>query len=91
MRECPVVKDPEAFGVDKEIPDAAHVEGAYLLANEARLYLADCGFSDDQILAWAETYIAQEGSGDLESFLDWVDECQKARARQPCFPSMSPG
>lgn len=90
MRQCPVVKDPEAFGVDKQIPDLAQVEGAYLLANEARPYLKDCGFDDDQILAWAQTYITEEGSGDVDSFLDWVDECQERRSARLHRPRMTP-
>jgi hypothetical protein len=78
MRQCPIVKDPEVFGVDTQVPELAQVEGAYLLANEARPHLAGCNFTERQILAWAETYIATEGSGDVESFLDWIDECQEA-------------
>ena len=70
--------DPHDVGVEEQIPDLAQLEGAHLLANEARPYLADCGFSEHQILEWAETYIALEGSGDLASFLAWIGDCEEA-------------
>ena len=50
--------DPHDVGVEEQVPDLAQLEGAHLLANEARPHLADCGFSEHQILEWAETYIA---------------------------------
>ena len=34
-----------------------------------------CQFDDDQILKWAETYIAEEGSGDAECFVAWIHTC----------------
>lgn len=76
MRACPVCKDPHDFGVDERVPDLAQIEGARLLANQARPFLDHCGFTESQIEHWALTYIAREGSGDLESFLDWIDGCQ---------------
>ena len=69
---CPVVRDPEATGIGTEHPELAQLEGAHLLANAARPFLADCGFTDDQVLHWALTYIARQGSGDVESFVTWI-------------------
>ena len=76
---CPVVRDPEVAGVPTEHPDLAQLEGAHLLANAARPFLDECGFTDMQILHWALTYIARHGSGDVESFVSWIhtfDPCE---------------
>jgi hypothetical protein len=69
---CPIPHDPPEVGVRTEVPDLAQIEGARLLANQARPFLEICGFTDSQILHWAETYIAREGSGDVESFVAWI-------------------
>ena len=69
---CPVVRDPETAGIATEHPDLAQLEGAHLLANAARPFLVECGFSHDQILHWALTYIARVRSGDVESFVAWI-------------------
>lgn len=63
---------PEEAGVDQKTPDRSRVEGAHLLASQARDRLAREGFAEDQILDWAETYIAEEGSGDVDAFIDWI-------------------
>jgi hypothetical protein len=72
MIACPIPHDPPEVGVRTEVPDLAQIEGARLLANEARKFLGGCGFTDEQILHWAETYIAREGSGDIECFVAWI-------------------
>ena len=74
MTTCPIPQRPEDFGVETEVPDIAQIEGARLLANEAREFLTGCGFNDRHILHWAETYIARVGSGDVESFVEWIHE-----------------
>ena len=77
---CPVVRDPKNAGVSDEHPDLAQLEGAHLLANAARTFLDGCGFNDDQILHWSLTYIAQQGSGDVASFVEWIhsfDPCAR--------------
>ncbi len=63
---------PEEAGLDEKTPDRSRVEGAHLLASQARDRLAREGFAEDQILDWAETYIAEEGSGDVDAFIDWI-------------------
>ena len=78
---CPVVRDPEAVGVDPTHPSLAQLEGAHLLANHARPFLDECGFSDEQILHWALSYIAEQGSGDVESFVTWIHTMER------CAPS----
>lgn len=73
----PEPMQPEQAGVAKESPEAMQIEGAELLANEARAELRDAGFSDDEIDRWAETYIAEEGSGDAASFITWIKTREK--------------
>ena len=63
---------PHDAGIEEETPDQSHMEGAELLANEARPMLRARGFSDDEIEEWAWTYISEEGSGDVASFIDWI-------------------
>ena len=74
----PIAEHPHDAGVPELHPSLAQLEGAHLLANEARARLRECGFSDDEILEWALSYIAMEGSGDLDSFVEWI--CAKERA-----------
>ena len=69
-----IPEEPRDAGVPERLADTAHEEGARTLANEARARLAADGFSDDQIRDWAETYIATEGSGDVERFVSWIGE-----------------
>jgi len=63
---------PHDAGLREQIPDLSHIEGAELLANEARVDLTRLGFTDNEIDEWAMTYIAEKGSGDRPSFLAWM-------------------
>lgn len=74
MTTCPVPKHPHESGVEEAVPELAQIEGAHLLANEARPFLKGCGFTDRQILKWADAYISREGSGDVETFVAWIHE-----------------
>lgn len=76
MATCPLPKRPVDCGSHDQTPDLAQLEGAHLLANEARKFLKGCGFSDDQVLEWALCYIAEEGSGDVDSFVSWIHDCE---------------
>ncbi len=71
---CPIPQHPRESGVEEEVPELAQIEGAHLLANEARHFLTGCGFTDRQILEWADAYIAHVGSGDVDSFVAWIHE-----------------
>ncbi|MFZ0626335.1 MAG: hypothetical protein WAN34_07555 [Acidimicrobiia bacterium] len=64
---------PEEAGVDDKDPALMQVEGARVLANEARPQLEDAGFETGEVIDWATTYIAEEGSGDVESFITWIE------------------
>ncbi|NND04346.1 MAG: hypothetical protein HKN91_16340 [Acidimicrobiia bacterium] len=74
MTSCPIPKHPDEAGTAWQVPELAQIEGAHLLANRARPFLKGCGFTDRQILAWADTYIANVGSGDVDSFVEWIHE-----------------
>ena len=63
---------PHDAGIEEEVPDQSHIEGAELLANETRAALREQGFTDTEIDEWALTYVAESGSGDSESFLAWI-------------------
>jgi len=53
-------------------PEAAEVESARLLANQARGPLRDRGMSDDQIRELADRFVAEDRGEDLDSFIDWA-------------------
>ncbi len=65
-------EDPDEAGVAEQEPDSAHIEGARLLANQAREALRARGFSDEQIREWAEAYISESHTGDVEGLLGWI-------------------
>ena len=77
-KSCPITLHPHEMGIEEACPELGQIEGAHLLANAAREFLRDCGFDDDQILEWAETYIAELGSGTVETFVKWIHECEAA-------------
>ena len=53
-------------------PEAAEVESARLLANQARDTLRGAGLSDQQIRRLADRYIAEDRGEDLSEFIDWA-------------------
>ena len=65
-------EEPHEAGVPEKVADTSHEEGARILADEARGRLRDKGFTDEQIREWAETYIADEGSGSVDAFVAWI-------------------
>ncbi|MEN8235114.1 MAG: hypothetical protein ABFR89_09365 [Actinomycetota bacterium] len=75
---CPIPHHPRDDGVEENCPELGQIEGAHLLANEAREFLRGCGFGDCEILEWAETYIAEIGSGNVDTFIAWIHERQAA-------------
>jgi hypothetical protein len=69
--------EPEQEGVREEAPDQMQYEAARMLANDAKPRLHGQGFDDDQIRAWASTYVAEFGSGSVDEFLAWIDAEQR--------------
>ena len=71
-------EEPHEAGVPEKVADPSREEGARILADQAQKRLKDKGFSDRQIREWAETYIADEGSGDVDSFITWIEEQERS-------------
>jgi hypothetical protein len=68
----PTPAQPEEVGVPEEVPELTQIEGARTLGNEARARLRADGFTDAQIDAWAETFIAENSSGTVDEFVAWI-------------------
>lgn len=68
---------PQEAGVDDRPPELAQIEGARLLATDAKARLRAEGFSDRQIQEWADAFVREVGAGDVEGFIDWVAEQQQ--------------
>ncbi len=65
--------DPEDAGVEEKTPEQlTAIEASRTLADASRSTLCDAGFDDDQIDAWADTFIAEFGSGDVDTFVNWI-------------------
>jgi hypothetical protein len=79
-RRPPGPLEPEKRGSSWEPeypePQAAEVESARLLANQARPALLEAGLGAEQIRRLADDYIAEDRGEDLEAFILWA----KARA-----------
>ena len=64
------------FGQDRRLNLIRHyapLEGARILANDAREDLRARGFTDDEIDRWADAFLVEQGSGDLPDFLAWIE------------------
>jgi hypothetical protein len=70
-------QDPATPDQGPAEPEAAEVESARLLANQARPRLGADGFSDERIDELASDFIARDLGEGLEEFLRW------ARAQGP--------
>jgi hypothetical protein len=73
---------PEDEGLSEpELPEV-DIEGARLLANEARTRLHEDGFDDDEIDAWVRVYFEQGHEGSVDGFLAFI-EAEQAAGRNP--------
>jgi hypothetical protein len=63
-------------------PQAAEVESARLLANEARPALRAAGLSDTDIDRLADDFVAEDRGEATESFVDWASRVHRAAARR---------
>ena len=79
----PVVPErPEVEGLaEPELPEV-DIEGARLLANEARGRLHADGFDDDEIDAWVRVYFEQDHEGSVAGLLAFI-EAEQAAGRGP--------
>ena len=73
---------PEAEGLTEPELPAVDIEGARLLANEARERLHADGFDDDQIEAWVRVYFEQGHEGSVEGLLAFI-EAEQSSGRSP--------
>ena len=68
--------EPEKRGESAEPglpqPEAAEVESARLLANQAREVLREEGLSDTEIRRLADQFVAEDRGNDLGGFLEWA-------------------
>ena len=71
---------PRSAGVVEEAPEPGGLEGAHVLADQARAHLRATRFTDEQIDAWADAYIAEEHSGDVAGFVAWLGRLEHLRA-----------
>jgi hypothetical protein len=62
-------------------PQAAEVESARLLANDARTALLAAGLSDEDIDRLADDFIAEDRGEATERFIDWAVRVRRAAAR----------
>ena len=73
---------PEQEGLtEPELPEV-DVEGARLLANEARPRLHADGFTDDEIDAWVRVYFEQGHEGTVEGLVAFI-AAEEAAGRKP--------
>jgi hypothetical protein len=71
---APIPERPRDAGVAETEPEAlSALEGARILANEAREELTARGFGGEQIRKWADAYIERFGAGDVEQFIAWIE------------------
>ena len=54
----------------EQLPRTMDIEAARLLANDARDELEEC--DEEELRRLADTFVAQEGSGDVAAFVRWV-------------------
>jgi hypothetical protein len=68
-----IPESPHDAGVPEEDDTRIEdVEPVHLLANDARSRLERDGFTDAQILKWAEAYFETHREGDVDEFVDWI-------------------
>lgn len=67
---------PQEAGVDPGSPELTQIEGARLLATDARARLRAEGFNDRQIDEWADAFVREVGAGDVDGFIKWVADQQ---------------
>jgi hypothetical protein len=76
-----VPEDPSDVGLERVEVDIEDVEPMHELANEAREELRRLGFDDTEIDDWAREYVAHEGPGDVDEFIAWVKQQERAGSR----------
>ena len=81
-----IPEDPEDVGLDRVEVDITEVEPMHELANQARDELRAVGFDDTEIDDWARQFVARHGTGDVDEFLAWAKEQERAGASRDQRP-----
>jgi hypothetical protein len=76
------VKRGETWDPGYPQPQAAEVESARLLANDARQTLLAAGFSDEDIDRLADDFIAEDRGQETHAFIDWARHVKRATTAQ---------
>ncbi len=63
------------------VPEAAEVESARLLANQARDALRGRGLTDEDIRRLADRYVAEDRGEDLDQFIAWASRAGGSEER----------
>jgi hypothetical protein len=91
MKESSGPLEPEKQGETAEPghpqPEAAEVESARLLENQARDELRRAGLSDTDIRRLADEYVALDRGEDLAAFIAWAKRAESTRALDSSDPS----
>lgn len=81
MTTTPRPEDPSDAGVPEKVPaQSTAIEAARVLANDTKARLEPAGFDDEQLRRWAETYITDHGSGDVDGFIAWIQAMEDGGA-----------
>jgi hypothetical protein len=71
----PVPESPADAGLpEDDVASIEDVEPIHLLANDARAELEADGFTDAQILKWAEAFFREHSEGGVHEFVAWIRE-----------------
>jgi len=74
----PTPERPYEAGVPETEPaELGQEESAQLLANDARSRLHADGFTDEEIAAWAATFVADVGVGSVDEFVAWIAQQER--------------
>lgn len=74
---------PGDEGLDEPTLPIEDIEGARLLANDARARLRGDGFDDDEIDGWARVYFEQDHEGDADGLVAFIQAEQAAGRSRP--------
>jgi hypothetical protein len=83
MSDSLVPEPPEAEGDAQPELAEVDVEGARLLANQARSRLRGDGFTDDEIDGWTRVYFERGHEGDVDGLVAFIAAEQRAGRRLP--------
>ena len=72
-----IPEEPDDAGLAFEEVSIVDVEPMHEIANAARDTLHKRGFDDNEIDDWAREFVAHEGPGEVDEFLEWVAQQER--------------